>query len=476
MITMMMRRGGALLMGLVVVNLHFCPSSSFTILLRCAASPFHYDRTTLVANRRVRVTRRGEETNDCHYDYRIDNGSVALSNSMNVEHGDSAVLSLPPIPDPSEDPGDDFSLTFRRIVPQFLQLWMRDSGLIRGLWTVLFWCATPTLANKYPWAVVDFLRLIGCRTNGILMKLAKFWRRLGQKGGKCAPEGCGLREDLEIRTQKIPYGPNARQYIHLINVVDPPDVVSHPVSSSLQKNHTIIFVHGGGWGSGSPEHYVLAAIPFLNSGRYSQVAFVGYRTYPSADVQGQIDDVAAAIQVVPRTTRMTVLGHSSGSHISSMAFLQGQIPNKHNNNTNNNNDNRSNAIDAFIGLSGVYDIPSHFKWERARGVERISIMAPACGLNLRRWKELSPTRVARQHYGSEPPCAATATAGSSHFPSSTLLIHGCADTTVPYTSTKEFAEASGLDWIPLLSVGHSETVTDLMFGEPTRDIVLDWLK
>ena len=475
MVMMMVRRGAAVLMGMVVVHLQFCPSTSFTVLQRSVPIPW-----TLVANRSVQgVSRRGEVTSDYQYfyDYKISRRYIALSNSINNDHDDSDDLSrmssLPPIPDPSKDPDDDFSRSFRRNVPPAVQSWMRDSGMIRGITTLLFWCAAPTLANKYPWAVVDFLRLLGCRTNGMLVQLAKYWRWLGQKRGRNAPELCSLREDLEIRTQKIPYGPNSRQYVHLITVVNPPDVVSQSVSSSfVPKNHTIIFVHGGAWGSGSPEHYVLAAIPFLNSGRYSQIAFVGYRTYPTADVQGQIEDVSAAIQVVPPSSRMTVLGHSSGSHISSMAFLQGRIPHKQTNAVPATATNNRNTIDAFIGLSGVYDIPSHFKWERARGVERISPMAPACGLNLSQWKVLSPIRVARQHLESKPATAA----GSSHFPSSTLLLHGCADTTVPYTSTKEFAEASGLDWVPLTSVGHSETVTDLMFGEPTRDIVLDWLK
>jgi acetyl esterase/lipase len=354
--------------------------------------------------------------------------------------------SLPPTPDPSSDPEDDVFRSFRGNVPKIVQSWLRDSGVIRGVMTLLFWYGVPSVGKKYPWAVLDFLKLAG-QENSILFRLAKWWGF----DKRNYPEMPGLRDDIVVQTRRIPYGPNARQYVHLITG----DTDANSSSSLPLRDHTIIIVHGGAWGSGSPEQFVLAAIPFLNAG-YSQIAMVGYRTYPTVDVQGQIDDVVAAIQATPQTSRMTVIGHSSGSHVLSMAFLQGQV--------------RSN-IDSFIGLSGVYDIPSHYRWEAARGVERMSPMAPACGLSLSRWKKLSPTRIARQqasNHGTKHP--------SNSFPPSTLLLHGYADTIVPYTSTEQFAEATGLSWDPVSStVGHAETICDLMFGGPTREVVLDWL-
>jgi len=201
----------------------------------------------------------------------------------------------------------------------------------------------------------------------------------------------------------------------------------------------------------------LAAIPFLNAG-YSQVALVGYWTYPTADVQGQIDDIAAAIRALPPSSRMTVMGHSSESHIATMAFLQERLP--------------INRIDSFIGLSGVYDIPSHYRWEAARGVERISPMAPACGGSLGGWKKLSPTRVVSQDASDN----SSFKPYRSCFPQATLLLHGNSDTTVPFTSTVQFAETVGLNWIPLPNdINHVETISDFMFGGPTREVVLDWL-
>jgi acetyl esterase/lipase len=331
---------------------------------------------------------------------------------------------------------------------------MRDSGVIRSVMDSLVWFGVPTLLKKYPWALVDFLKLNGWDGDGdggILYRLASNWGA-GTTTTITTPDHPGLRHDLQLRTKRISYGPDPRQYVHLITR-DSSDAPASP-SPSLQEDQSITIVHGGAWGSGQPELYLLAATPFLNAG-YAQVAIVGYRTYPTADVQGQVDDIASALRVIPATPRITVMGHSSGCHVLCLAFLQERLPNN---------------IEAYIGLSGVYDIPAHYHWEIARGVERISPMAPACGMTLGQWKQLSPTRIARQEASNDTSPL------SKRFPPSTLLLHGCDDVTVPYTSTKEFAEATGLRWMPLSkAVGHVETISDLMFGGPTREVVLDWL-
>jgi acetyl esterase/lipase len=63
-------------------------------------------------------------------------------------------------------------------------------------------------------------------------------------------------------------------------------------------NKLVAFVHGGAWGSGFPAMYRLVAKPFLNKGM--TVAILGYRTYPTTDVKGQVDDLEQALESLRR--------------------------------------------------------------------------------------------------------------------------------------------------------------------------------
>jgi hypothetical protein len=128
------------------------------------------------------------------------------------------------------------------------------------------------------------------------------------------------------------------------------------------------------------------------------------------------------------------------------------------------------VVNRFIGIAGVYDIPTHYQFESGRGVERISPLAPACGGSLAAWRRQSPTYLIAQQQrcndvvGLLPP---------------TLLCHGALDSTVPYTSSVGFFKAFDdhdrcrLEILP--ETEHAETVMHLMFGGKTRDVVMDWI-
>lgn len=375
----------------------------------------------------------------------------------------SSLLPLPPPPDPSGNSEDDFFRSLRKYTPKPIQSWMRDSGFLRSVMDSLVWFAVPSILQEYPWALEDFLCLTG-RNGGV----ARWLSNHSSGGGKMRLSAGGLSDKLQVRVERIPYGADRRQYVHLITAAQR-DLVGTGTGDTSANSHlqdeTVVIVHGGAWGSGFPDMYSLAAIPFLNEG-YGRVAIVGYRTYPSANVQGQVCDVMAAIDSLPSsTTRITVIGHSSGSHLLATAFLLGQLP-------------RRNTIDAYIGMSGVYDIPSHYRWEISRGVDRISPLAPACGMSLGGWKKVSPFLLAqRRSIIEEKDEEETRSMICQNFPASTILIHGVMDTTVPYTSTQSFAEATGLEWLPLVDqVGHGDTISGLMFGGPSQKVVLDWMR
>ena len=359
--------------------------------------------------------------------------ATASTNVTSIEYAstsctvDTTTALMSPTVENSED---DFFRTFRRNVPVKIQYLLRDSGFVRTTMNSLVLLGVPTLINQYPSALHDFFALIGNRY--IPNILPKQYQSKSQL-------------DVDFNVSYIPYGDDKRQFYSLIRPTTLRSQHTH------KKNRLVVFVHGGAWGSGWPGMYQLTAIPFINSGY--DFAVIGYRTYPSTDVRGQIDDLNLALKslrdAVPNTQDVTLIAHSSGAHITSLGFLNGQIPKAYAN--------------QYISLSGLFDIPSHYLFEKSRGVERISPMAAACGLpgqRLQGWKDCSPLRISQENYERLP---------------ESLFIHGDMDTTAPYTSSIEFSSRLKQSELRILPVGHAETVLQIMFGGVTRDVVLDWI-
>lgn len=114
-----------------------------------------------------------------------------------------------------------------------------------------------------------------------------------------------------LSKQMIRYGHHPSQVVHLWD------------NDSIHSNETIVFVHGGAWGSGYPGMYT-----------------------------GSTDH------------KYTLKAHSSGAHICSLAMTLGILP--------------GSSVDRFISLAGIFDIPEHYRFEIARDVSRFSPMVPAC--------------------------------------------------------------------------------------------------
>ena len=90
-------------------------------------------------------------------------------------------------------------------------------------------------------------------------------------------------------------------------------------------------------------------------------------------------------------------------------------------------------VDAFIGLSGVYNIKSHYEFERNRGVHEISPMTPASS-GKENFDFCSPLQIAQnmlqEGYSIRlrspmPVCC---------------FIHGLNDFTVPVEASRQFAD------------------------------------
>ena len=340
---------------------------------------------------------------------------------------DSYTNFLKDPPDPLRNANDDSFRHFRITVPVTLQYFLRDSGLLRLISNSLVLLGVTSLCKVYPTAWKDFQTVSG-RTNDTIM------------------------------FQNLKYGTHRSQRIEVIRAT--------PRQRTQFHNNWIIFVHGGAWGSGFPLLYRLVANSFVSKGFH--VAIVGYRTYPDTYVDGQMNDIGQAIEFLhtqetnndDENIDMTLVGHSSGAHISMLGLLQSKIP----------------RIQRFVGISGVYDIPHHYQFESKRGVERISPLAPVCGGNLSEWKRNSPSR-----------WHSTRNATTSISLPPTLLLHGEMDSTVPYTSSMgvfqslkkaqltENSENAPIELKILKGVEHAETILHLMFGGETRETVLKWI-
>jgi acetyl esterase/lipase len=214
------------------------------------------------------------------------------------------------------------------------------------------------------------------------------------------------------------------------------------------------------------------------------VAIPSYRTYPDGKAIDQVHDAEAALSFLQHKfpqhcQHVTLMGHSSGAHIGLLLlaervkqrFEQGQLGVPANNNLL--------TINAFVGLSGPYDISHHFDYEAARGVEELSPMKAACGMTREGFRLVSPALCVLD---------SLSTLSSEHnvaqsLPSHMLLLHAIEDETVPFTSTAEAARvlrSCGVQQCQEYYVGpgtsHQDTVMQLMVGGPSCDAVLSWLE
>lgn len=220
----------------------------------------------------------------------------------------------------------------------------------------------------------------------------------------------------------IRYGTLSRQVLSKIALPKDDRISSRRPASIL------FLIHGGAWGSGAPWMYKLSAYGLGQSVNADAVFILGYPVYPDATIEEQVSSVITAIGHVkshsdkleiPSNANYIVAGHSSGANISFLACFRTALQGIR-------------LADLFIGISGVYDIVKHHDYEANRGVEEISPMtAAAGGKNL--LPQSSPTLVLEELPESTkvfvrdclPRC---------------ILLHGKEDTTVPVTSSSEFAE------------------------------------
>lgn len=379
-------------------------------------------------------------------------------------NSENNIIRIPPHPHIAVGPdsGDQFTRFIGSKLPLGWQHECRDNGTFRSISDFIVTASVPSLALIHRHDARRFVRL--------------------------------TKEKITL-----PYGKHSSQYVDMFL----------PLSGIQNSSGFVFFVHGGAWGSGMPWMYRLCASPFLDDNLV--VAIVGYRTYPDGNVQEQVNDLEAALKVIvskypqlktksQRHTSCsskenewrgtTIIGHSSGAHISLLMLVQRIAKFSDNPFMSSENDMHHLHFDKFIGLSGVYSISHHFDYEAGRGVEELSPMKPACGYTRESFDHYSPaiylkrllskTNMARHHAMHHPSRKFVDEIISTYMPD-ILLLHGVEDSTVPFTSTSEAAKILRSCGVvncqeQYLVCGHPDVVLELMLGGQTRTVVMNWLK
>ncbi|WP_048647669.1 alpha/beta hydrolase [Nitratireductor soli] len=151
----------------------------------------------------------------------------------------------------------------------------------------------------------------------------------------------------------------------------------------------VIYAHGGGWVKGSRKK-IYSMSQWLTSLGYVLVA-IDYRKVPATTIDGQVNDLAAAISWVRSNiaryggdpSRIVLMGHSAGAHLVAMAAarnvagsVRGIIP----------NDVQAYDMVAYAGMRGSLGYP----------------YINAFGSDPRDWVRWSPVTYARQRSGFPP--------------------------------------------------------------------------
>lgn len=215
-----------------------------------------------------------------------------------------------------------------------------------------------------------------------------------------------VRRDIEYTT-----GVSAEGRPRKLDVYIPPTIsgaAGDGGGSAAAARPVVVFIHGGGWTSGSRGQYRFVAEALSTRGYV--VVIPSYRLYPQVRFPGFVEDAAQAVrwtrdhaaQFGGDPQKVFLMGHSAGAHIAAMLtyderFLRaaGVEPS---------------SVAGFVGLAGAYDFLP-FQWAYMK-----KVFAPP-----ERYDDSQPINFVD---GSEP---------------RTFLLHGLADTVVSPRNSKQLA-------------------------------------
>jgi acetyl esterase/lipase len=180
--------------------------------------------------------------------------------------------------------------------------------------------------------------------------------------GAYAPDSATtLAFHSNIGSRHVPYGPLPRQKLDIY------------VPKNGEVKATILYLYGGGWVSGARWYYRLFGRAMASRG--FAVVVPDYHLFPHATFPAFVEDAALAFkwmhehaaELGGNSSRLFVMGHSAGAHISTLlaldpAYLQahGLTPA---------------AIKGVVGLAGPYTLDP-LKWRGLKDIFATSREAP----------------------------------------------------------------------------------------------------
>jgi len=333
---------------------------------------------------------------------------------------------------------DEEDMPFFASWPKWLQNNIRDKGGVQMFVnTATRTIAAPIFYKTYPYCFPEFLRISG-HEYAWLVSTLRFM-------------GVISSNQPNINFSKEAYGPHEKQVAQVM--------ISQKAQEAEMTNGKaaplLLFLHGGAWGSGFATMYRLLSLPFLK--RNYRVVILGYRTYPDATIEGQVDDLVQAVEVFTNKYRgvggnsgpVTVMGHSSGAHVTMLAAMNGRLS--------------SSSVNALIGASGVYDIEKQFQQEKKIGVHEMSPMSAANGASVENFRKYSPAqKIITKDF---PPV---------------LLIHGAQDDLTLPQNSQDFSHVLGEERCQCYTidgVGHQDMIYEVALeGGKAQSVIFDWIE
>lgn len=248
----------------------------------------------------------------------------------------------------------------------------------------------------------------------------------------------------DYKKEKYSYGKHFRQYL----------LYFQPGKSGHQRNHVIIYIHGGGWQFGRPEMFRANAQTMTNLGYH--VFMPSHRRIPFFDINDLREDILSAtlkvleiMQAEGLEDKKIILGGiSSGGNLASLLAFDRSILNKA---------GLSQSIFSALFLLGA---PLHLD-----GMWKSPPLRMLAGKrNGSLFKKASP--MFHLQAGEKLP---------------TLILHGLKDGLVEYSSIVAFYEkmkndgAEDVRLVTLPDGNHLDSASWCFKNHPSHQIVLNWL-
>ncbi|KAG2373609.1 hypothetical protein C9374_011898 [Naegleria lovaniensis] len=227
----------------------------------------------------------------------------------------------------------------------------------------------------------------------------------------------------------------------------------------------VIFLHGGTWHSGHADLYHNFSKFVCQKNGYLCYN-LNYTLFPKGHLEEMIEDVDRGIDFVMKRAKLLIeepefvlVGHSAGAHLFSCVFMNKISKSIEYESTDWN----IHQVKKLVLLCGVYDMVTHYEYEKKRQVHIISPMWKVCK-GTQRFSQFSPSVIIdflKKEKGDQDLKILF-----SQWPH-TVIAHGKKDITCPYIQSESFYQklsdlSKNVQFYLLESFYHGDLITNFM--------------